>query len=456
MVAISYKMKGIAQDVLGNYDTALGYFDRSLGIYKDIKDTVGLIAIQNNLGVVYRKKGNVKKAIWYFSENLELTKNYSDVSYSRKIKHYSLANIGQLYRHLRDNKRARIYYAQVLKEEAFMDKEILAPVLTNIGQTYLTDHILDSALYFMNRSLALYQELNNDKGYATCLGNIGNVYKRMRDSLRAMECYRKSLEISKDIGDKNNIVNVLVDLAAYYLLFEHLDSALVYGQASLNAAKELGNIEMATTTAHLMYTVHKKRGEEDAALKMYELHIHLRDSMLSLDHQRALVEEEYKEKLEDDLEKHRSQSNRIRFQEISLLFILFALVFIFSLVYWRKRHQQNLAEREQLLRTIDRLKKEAMVGVLATSGEQKDFSLDKEKIEAAIDATLNPTDWSILNVLFENPSITNKEIAAAVSLSYDGASSSLRKMYRLFDLNVSKNHKMELIIKATRLSQEED
>lgn len=455
MVALTYKMKGLAQNVKGNYNDALDDYNISLSIYKKLKDTVEIIALQNNLGVVYRKKGNVKKAIWYFSDNLDLTKIYSNVSYSRRMKHYSLANIGQLYRHLRDNKRARIYYAQVLDDAGFMDKQGLAPVLNNIGQTYLTDNILDSALHFMNRSLALYNELNNKKGYATCLGNIGNVYKRMNDSLRAMECYRTSLKISRSINDKSNIVNILVDLAAYYLQFENLDSTLVYGEASFSAAKKLGNIEMATMTAHLMHTIYKKRGEEAGALEMYELHIQLRDSMLDLNHQRTMIENEYEEKLESDLKKQRSENNLIRFQEKSFLFILFVSILFILLIYWRKQNQQNLAEREQLLNTIIDLKKEAVVGILATSGSNEGLSLNKEKIEAAINAKLNLTDWNILNTIFKKPSITNKEIATEVSLSYDGASSSLRKMYQLFELKVTKNHKMELIIKATRMSQKD-
>jgi tetratricopeptide (TPR) repeat protein len=455
MVALSYKMKGIAQNVKGSYDAALDNLNLSLDIYKELKDTVGIIIVQNNLGVVHRKKGNVKKAIRYFSENLDVAKGYSNISYAKRTKHASLANIGQLYRHLRDNERARIYYAQVLEDEAFIDKETLAPVLNNMGQTYLTDHILDSALHFMNRSLELYKEINNNKGYATCLGNIGNVYKRMRDSLSAMKCYRRSLKISKSINDKNNIGNVLVNLAAYYLLFKNLDSALVYGQALMTVTKELGNIELATTAAHLMHQIHKERGENIEALEMYQRHVHLRDSMLNKEHYRTMVEEEYERKLEQNLEKQLSEKNLIHYREKIVLFILFVSILIFVLVYWLKRSQQNTKEKEALLYTIKDLKNKALVGMLTVSEDSKDFNLDKEKIETAIRAKLNSTDWSILNIIFKKPSITNKEIAAKISLSYDGTSSSLRKMYRLFELKVTKNHKMELIIKATTLSQKE-
>ena len=84
---------------------------------------------------------------------------------------------------------------------------------------------------------------------------------------------------------------------------------------------------------------------------------------------------------------------------------------------------------------------------------QTDTTLDKEKLEKTIQKRLNDSDWKILTLLFENPLLTNREIADAIPLSYEGTSSSLRKMYKLFNLNVKKNHKMNLILKATRISQ---
>ena len=61
----------------------------------------------------------------------------------------------------------------------------------------------------------------------------------------------------------------------------------------------------------------------------------------------------------------------------------------------------------------------------------------------------------ILNLILNKPSISNKEIAAEVSLSVEGVSSSLRRMYQAFEINSSSNKKITLIMKATRLSFED-
>ena len=58
------------------------------------------------------------------------------------------------------------------------------------------------------------------------------------------------------------------------------------------------------------------------------------------------------------------------------------------------------------------------------------------------------------NIVFKDPLIVNKAIAQKVNLSLEGTSSSLRKMYRLFDLSDTKNKKLSLIMEVARISSE--
>ena len=116
----------------------------------------------------------------------------------------------------------------------------------------------------------------------------------------------------------------------------------------------------------------------------------------------------------------------------------------------------NLNERNKLLHEIELLKERSLTKMISTNNalEIKDAVLNKEKIEKAVNGKLNQTDWNALNAIFKNPSITNKEIAAEISMSYEGTCSSLRKMYKLFNLKSSRNNKMTLILEATRISNE--
>jgi DNA-binding CsgD family transcriptional regulator len=57
-----------------------------------------------------------------------------------------------------------------------------------------------------------------------------------------------------------------------------------------------------------------------------------------------------------------------------------------------------------------------------------------------------------LNILLEDPTISNKELADKAYLSVDGIGSSLRRMYEYFDIPSSKYMKIALLLKAIKIS----
>jgi DNA-binding CsgD family transcriptional regulator len=69
---------------------------------------------------------------------------------------------------------------------------------------------------------------------------------------------------------------------------------------------------------------------------------------------------------------------------------------------------------------------------------------------------INETDWNVLNILYEDPVISNKELADKAYLSVDGIGSSLRRMYEYFDIPNSKYMKIVLLLKAIKLSNHEN
>jgi hypothetical protein len=131
----------------------------------------------------------------------------------------------------------------------------------------------------------------------------------------------------------------------------------------------------------------------------------------------------------------------------------FALVFLITLTlvigYFRKRTKANIKERSLLLEEIDQLKTK---GIEDQNQAVSSFELNRDKLEAHIQKKMNETDWAVLNVLLENPVISNKELSEKVFLSSDGVGSSLRRMYAVFDVPESKYMKIGLLLKAIKIS----
>ena len=86
--------------------------------------------------------------------------------------------------------------------------------------------------------------------------------------------------------------------------------------------------------------------------------------------------------------------------------------------------------------------------------DSSNFELNQERIQESINRKLNKTDWSVLNVLLDNPEVSNKEIAEKVFLSIDGVGSSLRRMYVFFVIKETKYKKVLLIKRAIEISKD--
>lgn len=117
------------------------------------------------------------------------------------------------------------------------------------------------------------------------------------------------------------------------------------------------------------------------------------------------------------------------------------------------RNRKNRNEQTKLLAEIENLKKQGAALNTTELANNEKISLNKEKIEESISAKLNETDWKIIDQMIKNPSISNNELSELVSLSVEGTRSSLKKMYRLFEVPTSRTMKLNLVIKLIRLTK---
>lgn len=139
----------------------------------------------------------------------------------------------------------------------------------------------------------------------------------------------------------------------------------------------------------------------------------------------------------------------------TLLFIIIitGALMIILLTYFIVVVSRTKNERERLLEQIEELKSSSVSNHGEVLAEASNTILDKEKVENAIDGKLNASDWKIAVKLVEQPSISNKELADQVALSVEGTRSSLKKMYRYFDIPTSRHMRLELVSQMIQISK---
>ena len=179
---------------------------------------------------------------------------------------------------------------------------------------------------------------------------------------------------------------------------------------------------------------------------MHEKHLMYYDSVLVEDNNIALVRQaiqsEYELKLFNNQlenEKKQAQLKLKQIREFYLLILIVAVLILIILFFARFRINKQHKQKKVLLEEIERLKTISTSSIPVTESA---FHLDRNKIEQHIDRKLNETDWKVLNILLDDPVITNKEIAEKAFMSVDGISSSLRRMYEYFEIKESKYKKI--------------
>ncbi len=213
-----------------------------------------------------------------------------------------------------------------------------------------------------------------------------------------------------------------------------------------------------------MSQAYEDRREFQRSFWIYKEWYTFEDSIFRFNNQKAVSQAEIrynyeKQKLADQLayEQQLVEQQLRSERHIYLLIGSFLLVILAFLFISKNRIDRSEQERMLLLHKIELLKERLAGQPFSTTSPQPQLSLDREKLETFIDRPLGDSSWSILNVLFNEPSIANKEIAKQVSLSVEGVSSSLQHMYKTFDIQTesSQNKKVALVTKVVRISLEE-
>ena len=210
-IAGCYNALGIIQGKLGNYKPATTYFLKALKIYENIENKAGIIQSYIKLGVVNEHGNNLNKALQYYFKAQKLNIDKKSNSY---LTLYN--NIGIVYARKGQLKKALTYFEEGIKnskENPAVD--VLTSLLDNAGNASLE-------LGFKAKAIAYYQEaLNKSRTFnlpekeARSLLNISYVLGDGNSST-SLNYLNEALLISKKIGNKRLTSEIYTTISDFY------------------------------------------------------------------------------------------------------------------------------------------------------------------------------------------------------------------------------------------------
>jgi len=163
---------------LGNRNEALNNYQKGLKIREAINDKRGLTNIYNNIGIIYQDWGLYNDALKWHENALKIAMEINDIGTIS----YSYSNIGSYHEHIENyNEALKNYFLgyNYLTVE-FSDNQSNSFFCTNIGKVYSKINKLDSALFYYQKALEFAITTNNKNRIAIAQYYLGKTYIKLK------------------------------------------------------------------------------------------------------------------------------------------------------------------------------------------------------------------------------------------------------------------------------------
>jgi class 3 adenylate cyclase/Tfp pilus assembly protein PilF len=215
-IARSQNALGVAARIQGLYAVAAEYHFDALRKSESLSDTSGIALALHNIGRVYEAQRESEKGLEYLRRALELRLRLpkplsTDIAIDiAETKHY----MGNCFGNKREFDSAYRYYteAKTLRER-LNDRRGTATLINNIGWILRLQRHYDSSLVMFQAAYVVYDSLGDMRGRALTLDNTGIVYFERGEFMASKNALQRALEYAQNAADRREINDLYAALA---------------------------------------------------------------------------------------------------------------------------------------------------------------------------------------------------------------------------------------------------
>ena len=286
------KVSNFSREITADYKSAMSFAKRALeeGGKTQGMECPGTASSYNDIGLVYRDKGDFDKALEYYLKALEIIKKPQCVDNRNTATSYN--NIGHVYFNKGDFDKALEYHMKALEiRERILGvyHTATAGSYNNIGIAFSNKGDFDKALEYHMKALEIREKvLGKHPDTAISYNNIGIVYKAKGAFDKALENHMKALQIWKEaIGIEHpNTASSIDNVGTVFRAKGAFDKALEYHMMALQIREEVLNVHHpdTATSYYNIGIVYRDKGDFDKALEYHMKALEIREKALGVFH----------------------------------------------------------------------------------------------------------------------------------------------------------------------------
>ncbi len=181
------------------FEGATEKYEKALIIVRKHNDKYNEAKLLRNIGTIHYLQNNYKKAKEYYNESRLISAMFYDDKLGEAE---SLFNLGSIFLETMDFKAAMTSYKELYDIfDSINDKSKMGYALNGISYSYMGMGEIESALDFANASLLSAREISDKQNEINSLINLGEINYCVGNNEEAMNIFMQSIELTNDISD---------------------------------------------------------------------------------------------------------------------------------------------------------------------------------------------------------------------------------------------------------------
>ena len=401
-LAMAYYYKAACYIILERYDSAYILCLNALSFAEKQNNDVVAGKMKIVLANYHIAKNEFKDANKCLLDALEIFERKDSVKDLMNV----LNGFGLLYYNLKEFEKAITYYTRVIalsKGSEYKRQESVAYL--NISNCYLYKLDYDRTIYFLDKALSGFRELNDSVYIMMCHMNLGIVSIDKGDEDKGLSYYFSVSDFSRRTDKKLLLAHTLFNIATVYYDNNNLGLAEKYYFESMEVYRSISNKSGEKDVLNQLSKIELSSNNWKQAYEYYDSYIVIKDSILNADLLKNINDLQWKY----DFQKQENETQAIkkRFElkqkETAILIISFIFVFIVVLLFIAVIRLAN-----KNLKKSDKLKELRIIHLQGQMiADEKINHLEKLKLRAEIEAKNKELTTTSLQLILKNDVLNN-------------------------------------------------
>lgn len=262
---------------LGHYEQALDRVTEALDFYHrhSIND-VWRLNVHYTMAVAYSTLGNQAEALASCQTLVNLAREMNEVAYIA----LGLRQLGNLYGFQGDFETAIYFYGESAPYfESLPSKSGLATVYGNYSWAYRQMGRLQESMAYAERSLDIFQSVDNHDGEALTHILIGNLHLQQDNFVGAYEHLDKGMQRARKVGVAAYIADAALNMGRLHMRRGDAQQAITYALSALSHSEEMGHHVLMMNTHLFLSECYKQLQDWKASLNHHERYSVLKDEI---------------------------------------------------------------------------------------------------------------------------------------------------------------------------------